>query len=574
MEVKDLIKIIRKKPEFYLKKFLKIRTKKSQLVNFELNPAQLKSLERINEQKNANKPVRVIWLKARQLGISTLCEGLIFHDTANNEFRNSLIIAHEDKATQNLFSMSKLFYECLPAFLRPMKKYSNESALSFENPTNNDEEKYANPGLRSKVTVATAKNFQTARSNTYHNIHASEVAFWDNPEVLMTGLLQCMPNEPNTSVFIESTANGIGGWFYDLWKRSERGETEYIPIFLAWFDNPEYKREFLNEEEKKRFMQDVSYDKEATALIENFGLSYEQLFWRKWCINNNCNGSLDTFHQEYPSTPDEAFIVSGRPVFSVNVLKEYQDACIKPLYECYLEEVSGQPVVRQEKNAFIKIWREPEPGKFYVLGADVAEGLEHGDYSCGVVFDEDYNLCALWHGHIDPDLFGDELVKLGTFYNEAYLAIESNNHGYTTIRKVIAREYWNMFYQKTYNKINDTVTQKPGWATTRKTKPLAIDTLAQFIREKWIKIQSDLIISELFTYIRDANGSTNAQSGCNDDTVMASSIALQALLEGRSDTYEVEMTDKKTDKPKTQRAKDRDEDLEELGKRSKIEYTI
>jgi hypothetical protein len=138
---KSLIKKIINDEEFYLSKFLKIRTKDGRLVNFEANPAQSKSINKIKELKKAGKPIRIIWLKARQLGISTLAEGLIFHDTANNAFKNSMIIAHEDKATQNLFSMSKLFYEELPSIIRQMKKYSNESALSFENPSTNDEEK-------------------------------------------------------------------------------------------------------------------------------------------------------------------------------------------------------------------------------------------------------------------------------------------------------------------------------------------------------------------------------------------------------------------------------------------------
>jgi hypothetical protein len=501
-----------------------------------------------DEQISQGKPIRVIWLKARQLGISTFSEGLIFHDDANNPFRNAMIIAHEDKATQNLFSMSKLFYEELPPSLRPMKKYSNEQALVFENPTNDENEKYKNPGLRSKITVATAKNVDTGRSSTVHALHASEVAFWDNAETLMTGLLQCVPDVPNSMVFIESTANGVGGWFYDFWKRSEKGETDYIPIFLAWFVNPEYSKPFNSNAEKRLFIEEVdriSIDDsgkevmtEEWQLKERFGLTYEQLNWRKWTINNKLNGDIEKFRQEYPSTPDEAFIVSGRPKFNVTSLRKYEQNIKKPLKQGYfITDSQGKTKWEDDENGYIRIWKMPEPDKFYAIGADVAEGLITGDYSCGIVMDEDLDMVASWHGHIDPDLFGDELVKLAQFYNEAYIGVEANNHGLVTLKAIIRKEYWNIFYQKNYDKISDQVTQKVGWRTTKRTKPIMIGTLAEYIRECWLGLPWDMLISECYTYVIEEDGSTNAQTGCHDDTVMALSIVLQLLLEGRGENY-------------------------------------
>lgn len=538
---------------FYMNNFLKIRTKEGDLVKFKLNPMQEKSERLIQElQVSKGKPVRVIWLKARQHGISTYCEGKIFHATANNSFRNAMIIAHEDKATQNLFSMSKLFHEELPSILRPMKKYSNEQALTFENPTNNEEEKYNNPGLRSKITVATAKNVQTARSNTIHYLHASEVAFWDNPEILMTGLMQCIPDNANTTVFIESTANGVGGYFYNLWKKAERGENDFLPIFLGWHENPDYSRPFSSEYEKKAFIDSVmtpTYDDKGEqvktdeqVLLEQFNLSWEQLNWRKWCIANKLNGDIDKFHQEYPATPDEAFIASGRPVFSTNSLKKYMDNIKQPIKIGYLVDEKNQIKFTDDDKGYIKIWRLPIDGKFYCLGGDVAEGLVTGDYSCAVILDEDFRLCASWHGHVDPDVFGDECVKLAKFYNEAYVGIESNNNGSSTLRAIVRKEYWNLYYQKTYSKIADTVTQKIGWNTNIRTKPLMINSLASYVRETWLELPWDTLISECFTYVKGDDGvTTNAQSGCHDDTVMALAIALQLLLEGRDENYAPEI---------------------------------
>ena len=195
-----------------MENFLKIRDKQSRLVPFKANHAQQMFNNIIEENTKRGKPHRYIVLKARQLGISTFTESYIYHDTSTRENVNSLIIAHEEKATLNLFNMSRLFYESCPLAIRPMKKYSNGKELVFENPTSDDEEKLRNPGLRSRITIATAGTTDTARSGTYHNVHVSEIAFFPNPQNTMTALLQCVPDEPNTFVCMESTANGIGGF--------------------------------------------------------------------------------------------------------------------------------------------------------------------------------------------------------------------------------------------------------------------------------------------------------------------------------------------------------------------------
>jgi hypothetical protein len=165
-----------------------------------------------------------------------------------------------------------------------------------------------------------------------------------------------------------------------------------------------------------------------------------------------------------------------------------------------------------------------------------------GDYSCACVGDtETFDMVAMWHGHIDPDLYGVELVKLAKYYNEAYLGVENNNHGLTTLSTIKKLEYWNLFFSKSYDKIADTMTQKLGWTTSIRTKPLMIDKLAEFIREFFLGIYSDLVISEGFTYVIEDNGKTNAQVGCHDDTIMALAIMLQLLLEGKGEFYTPEI---------------------------------
>ena len=532
---------------WYIENFLKIRDKRAQIIPFTLNHAQRRVLDLIKQDELEGKPKRYIVLKARQMGLSTLFEGLIYQDTSTHENKNSLIIAHEEQASTNLFNMSKLYYENTPEVIRPMKKYANGKNLVFENPTADDNEKLKNPGLRSKITIATAGAGEVGRSATYHNIHASEVAFFPDAKTTMLGLLQAVPDQPNTMVVMESTANGVGDWFHEMWMKATRGENEFTPVFLPWFIQPEYTRPFRSDAEKTMLITQIetvtqdnngnpvhTYEKE---LMQKFDLTYEQMNWRRYTINNKCQGDEILFMQEYPSTPEEAFISSGRPKFSIKALKKYQTITKEPEARGYLIEKNGKVELLEDPKGYISIWKKPQPSMQYAIGSDVAEGLIEGDYSCAVVGDDNFDVVAMWHGHIDPDLFGHELVKLAVYYNQAYLGVESNNHGLTTLMAIKKLEYWNLFFSKSYDKIADTMTQKLGWTTTARTKPFMIDKLAEFIREHHLGIYSDLIISEGYTYVIEDNGKTNAQVGCHDDTIMATAIMLQLLLEGKGENY-------------------------------------
>lgn len=534
--------------KWYIENFLKIRDKTASIVPFKLNKAQNIVNDLIERDEREGKPKRYIVLKARQMGLSTLFEGLIFQDTSTHENKNSLIIAHEEGASSNLFNMSKLYYEYLPDVLKPMKKYANGKILSFENPTNDDNEKSKNPGLRSKISIATAGSGEVGRSSTIHNLHASEVAFFPDARVTMLGLLQAIPDQPNTLAVLESTANGVGDWFHDMWVKAERGENEFTPIFLPWHIQPEYTRPFRSDVEREQFIDEVdstSIDASGNnvrtyeyELMQKHELTYEQLNWRRWTMKNKCQGDEILFMQEYPSTPEEAFISSGRPKFSIQSLKKYQTITKEPVKRGYLIEKDGRIDLVEDDKGYVSIWEEPKPNRFYCIGADVAEGLIHGDYSCAYVGDsESFDVVARWHGHIDPDLYGLELIKLGKYFNDAYIGVENNNHGLTTLSTIKKEEYWNLFFSKSYDKIADTMTQKLGWTTSIRTKPLMIDKLAEFVREHYLGIYDDLLISEMFTYVIEDNGKTNAQTGCHDDTVMAVAILLQLLLEGKGEYY-------------------------------------
>jgi hypothetical protein len=523
-ERKEKLRRLRDDFEFYAPRVLKIRTKMGELIPFKLNYMQLKINEEIERQKAAGKPVRIIVLKARQMGCSTFTEGRLFHKTTMSKLTNSMIIAHKEDASTNLFNMSKLFYECMPEPLQPMRKASNAKELIFENPTTNAKEKSSNPGLRSKIKIETASSSGAGRSDMIHNMHISELAFWPNASEVMTGVLQAVPMNPNTMIIVESTANGVGGYFYDMWQASKEGKNDFVPLFFAWFENPEYRMEVP---------EGFRLDAEERELKELYNLDDEQLVWRRWCINNNCGGDIDKFFQEYPSNDIEAFLSSGRPVFNTSTLNSMlQEAKKNPpkLIGNIVEEGGRVKFVKQEKG-YLSIWKEPEDGREYLISADVAEGLAHGDYSVADVIDrKTMEQVAQWHGHIDPDVFGEELYKLARLYNMAFIVTEVNNHGLTTVT-TLKKKYRKLYRRRTVDKISNKSRQEYGFQTNTKTKPLVIDFLAKCIRERTVKINCKETIEECLTYVRDDKGATNAQEGCYDDRVMALAIGLYANYE-------------------------------------------
>src|SRR5690606_28854641 len=209
--------------------------------------------------------------------------------------------------------------------------------LILENPTNVQADFERNPGLQSKFLIDTANNLYSGSGKTLNYVHISELSKWSKPKETMKSLMQSVPKY-NAIVIVESTANGAGDAFHELWQQAEAGENDFIPIFLPWFTHKEYSDPFYNEADRHALAQ--SLDDEEKQLVSLFNVSLEQLNWRRNTIKNKCQGSIDTFHQEYPSTAEEAFLTSGRPRFDIPVLREYLAQC-EDGQRGYLERVGG-----------------------------------------------------------------------------------------------------------------------------------------------------------------------------------------------------------------------------------------
>ena len=179
---------------------------------------------------------------------------------------------------------------------------------------------------------------------------------------------------------------------------------------------------------------------------------------------------------------------------------------------------------RESHKSPLSIWKYPEPGKRYIIGADTAMGFTRGDFSCGEVLSQDFEQVAEWHGRIEPENFAEELNKLGRYYNTATMGVEANQPGLSVLTELKRLLYPRIYYRYELDKKDNKRTRNMGWLTNSKSKPLMILNLAKVLREGDIVINGADLLLECQTYIDD--GEMHASEGNYDDRVIASGIAL------------------------------------------------
>lgn len=271
--------------QYYAPRVLKIRTKTGEIHSFKLNEAQLHAHKLIEAQKTGTgRNVRAIILKGRQQGMSTYTEGRFYWLTSMNRGKQAYILTHEDKATSNLFTMAQRYHNHAPKWFQPKTARANSKELLFGE-------------LDSGYSVATAGTKNVGRSATVQYFHGSEVAFWPNASDHMASLFQGIPDE-ESEVILESTANGMNNLFHSLWTEAERGRNQYVPIFIPWFWQSEYRAKMTEEYE---------FEDDDEEYMNAYGIDLAQVAWRRNKIINDFEGDPAWFDQEYPATPDLAF---------------------------------------------------------------------------------------------------------------------------------------------------------------------------------------------------------------------------------------------------------------------------
>lgn len=449
----------------------KIVNKHSKLITFKQN-----SIQKIIASNTAN---RKIILKARQFGVTTDRVIDLFDYTIFNSNVTACILAHEDDAIKKIFRIVRRAYKYFPEPIKPQIDRGGGSKY----------EMYF-PEINSLIYCDLE-----SRGDTINKLHISEAAFMDYERFFST--LQAVPL--GGDVTIESTANGLDNFFYDIWHEDD----VYEKIFLPWFFYEDYKissEEVIEiTEEEKKFLSDVKF-------IYQKEISIDQLKFRRFKRKE----LKDKYIQEYPEDDLSCFIHSGRTVVDQTLFRSLSNNVVP-----VLEDRGG-----------IHIFNERDPKKDYVIGADVSEGIG-GDFSVASVFCiQDMEEVGFFRDQISPFLFAKKLKAICDFFSTGFrvplLAVESNNHGHAVLLELVENiGYANLFYA---------APDRPGWKTDSFTRPIMIDQLIEAVSNGKVKLNSKETLKEMSLLVEERR-KIQAPSGKHDDCVIAAAIGVQMLLE-------------------------------------------
>lgn len=500
---------------------IRIKTKDMRLIPLHPNAVQQRLMDLIYETEQQGKPVRLMIPKARQHGISTLTEAMIYCKTAFTPNVNAIIVADKSEHASNIFEMSKLMHDQMDEMFRTETHRRNAFEIAFSE--NN-----------SKIEIGT-----TGRSGTYHLFHSSETAYYTDAENVMLGVLQTVPNLPGTMVIMESTGNGIGNYFYNRCMDAQAGRGDYQLFFIPWFDNPEYSLPLdkpLVPQFNGEFGDECYYQDE-------YGLTLEQLNWRRYAITSLCGGDIHKFMQEYPATLDECFQGTGYPVFSHEILNEMAAEAKPPLATGLIE--GNEIVLSEDDRGWLKVWQYPVEEAWhhrYCISADTGGTWEGADYDSAYVRDRvTGETVAAIHGHFDAYEYVEYLYVLSRWFHNAMIAIEINvaesetDEFGNTVVDLMLRQHpdANVYRRKVIDDQSKRETTRVGFHTNRQTKQSIVDHLRQFVNEWPVKRQAFNdrgLIDEMKTYIvtqtKTGKTSWNAVEGKKDDRVMSFGIGL------------------------------------------------
>lgn len=524
--------------DLFCRRELKIVTKNIGLVplalyNWQRNiaismAAQLKRLGRI----------RQLWFKCRQPGGTTFASATISRLVFLNPYVNAFVCAQDKTTVGTIFGIYNTFYENLNEEIRPMRQYFTKGTeIYFGNP--NHRFRDDDPGLRSRIIVGEAKNVNVGTGQTLHAVHLSEIARMATVQGIKDSLIPAFSDGPGTVGIYESTAHWALG--ADMWKsmceRARRGEGEWEYHFIGWWKQNEYSIPMKAGEIYKA-------DIEERHLLKQYSdLTLENLKWRKKKIED-LDGDLFTFRMSYPFTFEEAWIPHGHSCFPTDRLIKMKEDLRPPKRVCEFDP--GGRLHDDPELGHLSIWHEPKQGMDYDIGADVAEGLDEGDYTVAEVIERGTNRqVAEWRGHIDTYEFGDILYHLGMYYNTAQIAPEIEKYGLQVVVRLQELVYPNLHIWQKRDQIVPKYTNLFGWSTTNNSKLILVSLARHLIWNSEMTVYSEVLWDELMNYVRDVTptGLHTYRAGpdAHDDCVMSWMIALRVSRDESAIRMEGEM---------------------------------
>lgn len=546
----------------YAEDLLMIQTTDAKLVPFKFNNVQIALDEIIADIRLNGRLVRVVIDKLRRAGCSSYFAARNMWKTSMTPHTYALMITHEPEATDTIFGMVKRYHANMPKKTKPQVLYDNRKALVF-----NTKDRIG--GVDSEIKVGTAGKENLGSSQLCNYSHWSEFSKWPAATIdaLLTSLMPTVPDTEDSELIIESTANGMGNKYHEMYLEArykysmyldDKGELawkceidEQAPagntwskVFIPWFVFEKCSIEVATWERQTMSKFELTEEERKFISIYLTGcpptVQKQKMAWRRSTLLNKFKGNIKRFNQEYPATDIESFISSGETAFDQYQIMDMIRAAPDPIVKYEMNPKSGQVLMMPEGRLWV--WKEPEPDKAYIISADVSKGIvvdeeededsKYDSSACSVKEHLTGIEVAQFVGKIDPDLYGEMLYGLHMRYNQAWVIPEANNHGNTTITALLRRGC-----KKIYVEMRERPPNKPTreYGITTSGGPTAgvrfdmVDALISAVREHRAGIRSKRTLREFLTIIRNTDGKYEAQSKRHDDCFIAEAIAKYAI---------------------------------------------
>lgn len=535
--------------EYWAISCVTIRDKESgKTVAMRLNRPQRRFLALLEEMRRADEPIRVIMLKARQWGGSTLTQMYFAYiQIIHRANWNSIICGHVRNTAATIRRMYRRMLDNYPP-----EYWDGPEPLRLKSASGSSSQQEI-AGTGATIDLGSAMAPDALRGNDFALAHLSEVAFWsDTPARSAADFIRTIsgsvPLVPCSAIVMESTADGVGNFFHRSWLDAEEGLSAYRPIFVPWFEIDIYRKKLTGEERRAIA---GSLTPAETALFSQ-GASLARLAWRR-----HKRREYQTERQmlaEFPASPTEAFVNTDCGVFDRDLVEALRSDCRAHVDRGIIagSALTGRGALRAvtfrpAPEGPLEVWRHPEaasPMGRYVVTVDIGGRSPGADWSVIAVIDRLSpsglpEVVAQWRGHADHDIICWQAAAIGMYYGRALLVIESNSlesggvaaadDASMYILGELRTVYPRLYVRRARERTGVAFESRPGFHTNRRTKVAAISALIAAVRERGYIERSAAALDEMLTYEVDRRGAYNARAGYHDDILMTRAIALYVI---------------------------------------------
>jgi hypothetical protein len=497
--------------KFFCANCFQIIDVEGQICFLEFNNEQQEIWKAIQERRG--RPVRIIVLKSRQIGVSTFCSAYVLWLMLTRTVKG-IQLAHTDDGEAEVYGIIKFAVENLPKWFT---NALNIGMLEFSGNTLSFSHTF------SRLSIQTAGGKGIGQGGTKQVLHLTEVAFWSRPDDVLSSLFASFHETVSSVVLQESTGNGISGYFHDTYEGAKNGKNSYTPLFFPWYRHKAYSLPVP-------FGVEVVVPDELRPLYLRGKITREQLYWRQHTIADKYNGSEEKFKKSFPATEQEAWIQDSANFFSTTRVTERLSQVQHLQYDQGdILQTTMAPEFTPVGDS-LRVFKFPVKDGIYVIGADTSSGVATSivspDNSSADVLDAQTGEQV---AHIvvlcEPIEFAKKLLLIGQFYNYALINTESNGHGITVLNWLRDMGYQFLYHSRAYNHINKTWENRLGFYTGPKTRPYLLDKGRSAFMTGAITVNDQRTLVEMLAFVQNAKGKIAAIQGEHDDQVISLLLA-------------------------------------------------